>query len=255
MNWNWKALLTRDTKGAAPAKPKHIEVWGHLVGVNRGLMRMVLLQGAIALISVVGMTWALRTALDKPLIYYVDSDGHATAGGRIGDASHPLEVEVTFVAKEFLRRTIGMNSLTVARDFAESFNLMTAELQQKQQAQLEEWKNEKGIPFVEYIRAAEIRTILEFTTIEIENHGGERFSIRLIGVHKTWPIDSDAQAEPKVKSFESHLALVSVPRTEESPNGLLVSHQTIKYFESENLAEDFVDSKGLEEGTNNDDIQ
>lgn len=231
--------------GDRPAKPKHIEIWGHLVEVNRSLKRMLLISATMALVAVTGLTWAMATALKRPLIYYVDSDGRAAFGGRLGSASQPLEVEVSYVAKEFLRRTVAYNSLTVERDFADGFNLMTAELQGQEQARFDEWQLAKGQSFVEYVRAAGIRTVVEFTAVEIENHGGERFSVRVLGTLKTWPLAGGAEAEPRHKDFESHMALVAVERTEETPNGLLVSHQSIQYFETESTTEQFAGAKGL----------
>lgn len=236
------------TKKSSPPKPKHVEVWGHLVAVNRSLKRLALALAAIALVSVGGMAWAMATALGKPLIYYVDSDGQASFGGRLANASQPLEVEVSYVSKEFLRRTIASNSLTVARDFAESFNLMSARLQQQQQKHFDQWERTKGQSFVDYIRAAQIRSSLDFTTLNIENRNGEQFMVHLKGTLQIWPLSEVGEAEPRIKAFEAHLSLIAVERSEQVPNGLLVSHQTINYFEPSDAAEDLRASKGLTEG-------
>tara|TARA_R110002073_G_scaffold336530_1_gene534780 strand:- start:5408 stop:6040 length:633 start_codon:yes stop_codon:yes gene_type:complete len=207
---------------------------------------MLILSASITLVAVCSTAWAMTTALNKPLIYYVDSNGQASFGGDRAGASHPLEVEVSFVTKEFLRRTIALNSLTVERDFATSFNLMTASLQAQHQEQFDSWETELGRPFVEYVRAAGIRSTLDFSVLEIENHGGTQFSVRAAGTLSKWPLESDAEAEPDTKSFESLMTLVAVPRTELIPNGLLVSHHSIQYFETENPVEDLKDQKGLE---------
>jgi len=239
-------LLTFKTKQSREPKPRHVAIWGSLVEVNRALKNMLILSAAITFVSVCTSAWAITTALNKPLIYYVDSDGHASFGGKLSGASQPLEVEVAFVTKEFLRRTIALNSLTVERDFATSFNLMTSNLQTQHQEQFDSWQAEQGRSFVEYVRAAGIRTTLEFRTLEIENHGGSQFSVRTMGTMQTWPLAGDAEAEPKTKTFESQLSLAVVPRTENIPNGLLVSHQAIQYFEPKNAAIDLEDTKGLE---------
>ncbi len=239
-------FLTRKSRQHAEPKPRHVEIWGHLVQQNRGLRLMLMLSAAISFVAVCGSVWAMTAALNKPLIYYVDSDGHASFGGRLEGASQPLEVEVSYVVKEFLRRTIALNSLTVERDFASSFNLMTAELQAQHQAQFDSWQTEQGRPFVEYVRAAGIRTTLDFTSLDVESHQGKRFSVRAAGSMQTWPLAGEAEAAPKVKTFESQLTLVAVPRTEEIPHGLLVSHQSIQYFEPPNATADLEDVKGLE---------
>lgn len=241
MKFHWK------NKPAKEPQARHVEIWGHLVEVNRALKRMLIISAAIALVAVSGMTWAMATALQKPLIYYVDSTGQASFGGRIGDASQPLEVEVAFVAKEYLRRTLALGSLTIERDLADSFNLMTAALQQQHEHRFDEWKLSKGQSFVEYVRGAGIRTDISFSSMEIENHGGQQFSVQVLGELKTWPLAGGAEAEPRIQAFESHMALVSVERTEDIPNGLLVSHQTIQYFQPEDIAEDLRDVKGLKE--------
>lgn len=207
---------------------------------------MLILSASISLLAVCSAAWAMTTALNKPLIYYVDSDGQASFGGKLSGASQPLEVEVAYVTKEFLRRTVALNSLTVERDFASSFNLMTGNLQAQHQEQFDSWQSEQGRSFVEYVRAAGIRTTLEFSAVEIENHGGTRFSVRAMGTMQTWPLAGDAEAEPKTKTFESQLSLVAVSRTENIPNGLLVSHQAIKYFEPKDTSADLEDARGLE---------
>src|SRR5690606_38309235 len=103
---------------------------------------------------------------------------------------------------------------TVERDFADGFNLMTAELQSQEQGRFDEWKLSKGQPFVDYVRAAGIRTVIEFSGLQIENHGGTQFSVRALGTLKTWPLACGAEAEPRLKAFESHMALVAIDRTE-----------------------------------------
>lgn len=212
---------------------------------------MLLVSAAISLVAVSGLTWAMVTALDKPLIYYVDSDGQASFGGRLGGASQPLEVEVSYVAKEYLRRTVAYNSLTVERDFAGGFNLMTGELQAQEQQRFDAWKRDKGQPFVDYVRAAQIRTAIEFSALEIENHSDSQFSVRVLGTLRTWPLAGGAEAKPSEKAFESHIAMVAADRTETVPNGLLVSHQTIEYFETKNVAKDLAATKGLPVGESN----
>lgn len=208
---------------------------------------MLILSASIALVAVCSTAWAMTTALNKPLIYYVDSDGQASFGGNLAGASHPLEVEVSFVTKEFLRRTIALNSLTVERDFATSFNLMAADLQASEQKRFDEFEAQRGRSFVAYVRDAGIRTVLDFTDLQIQNHGGTQFSVRVVGTRTAWPIAGDQEAEPSVKAFESQITLVAVGRTEEIPNGLLVAHQSIEYFAPENSAEDLKDTKGLQQ--------
>lgn len=228
-----------------PRQAKHVEIWGDLVQQNRALTRMLLVSAVITFVAVSGTTWVMATALKKPLIYYVDSSGEARYGGRLQDASQPLEVEVVFVVKEFLRRSVAFNSLTIERDLAAGFNLMTAELQAEEKAQLETYKVNRGQSWVEYVQGQRIRTDIDFSELDIESHGGELFSVRTQGTLKTWPLGAGREAAPQRRDFESQISIRSVKRTEQTPNGLLVSHRAIQFYEVEDAAEDLEAVKGL----------
>lgn len=240
-------LLTPFTETNSPgAKIHHVEIWGHLVQMNRSLKNMLILSAIISFVAVCASSTTLYYALTKPIIYYVDSSGQASGGGRLDDATTSKEVEVAAVTKSYLRGMIALNSLTVERDFATSFNLMTAGLQAQHNSRLDAWKEERGKTFIEFVRAAGIRTTLEFSTLDVTDHGGKQFSVTAKGLLQKWPLEGDGEAEPISKTFETQLTLVAVPRAEDIPNGLLVSHEVINYFEPKNAAQDLEDTKGLE---------
>jgi len=225
-------------KRPADDVPKHIEIWGHFIEVNRLLRRVMLLSSAITLVAVAGAMYMMLVAFHRPVVYFVDSDGHASYGGRLGDAETPLDVEARYVAKKFLKHAMAFHSLTIESDLAEAWNLMTDELRQEQSAELAEYEAERGHSFVAFVKEQQIRTVLDFFRIDVENHNDKTWAVRITGLARTWPLSRvGEEAGFSAKEFEAQLTLVRVPRSELSPNGLLVSHQATRLFEPKKEAE------------------
>src|SRR5690349_1848435 len=113
---------------AGPTTGRHVELWGHLVENNRFLRRIAGAAIAWAFLSLALGAYGLLMGLYRPLAFHVDAEGQASFVGRLREQVAPTEAEVRYVAKEFVKRYIAFNSLTIQSDLADAWNLMTEQL-------------------------------------------------------------------------------------------------------------------------------
>ena len=219
--------------------PKHVEIWGHIIDQNRFLRRGMGAAIALAFLGLAAGAYGMLVAMYRPLAFHVDADGQATYVGRLREQAAPGEAEVRYIAKEFLKRFVAFNSLTIESDLADAWNLMTDELRREQEKTLAEYQQQRGQEFVAYIKAQGIQTALEFNSkrIEVTDHNAKTYTVRLLGVARTWPLNRVGEdAAFSAKDFESFVTLVRCPRTEATPNGLLVAKVSTRFYVAQDEA-------------------
>ena len=213
--------------------PRHVEIWGHLEENNRFLKTLAALSVGWAFVALAVATYGIWVALYRPLAFHVDQDGEATFVGRLRERLAPTPAEIRYVARRFLERYVAFNSLTIERDLADAWNLMTSELQKQQEETLKAYEKEHGEAFVSVIKKQGIQTVLDFDSkrTETTDHNGKAFTVRLRGEAKTWPLNrAGEEAAFSVREFEAFVTLVRCPRTEETPNGLLVAKVSSRFY-------------------------
>lgn len=232
-------LLRGDKKKAADTGPttgRHVELWGHIVENNRFLRRVTGAAITWSFLALALGAYGLLTGLFRPLAFHVDPDGQATFVGRMREQMAPSDPEVRYVAKEFLKRYLAFNSLTIASDLAEAWNLMTEDLRTQQNEMFRRYSDEHREEFVAYVKRQAVQTVLEFDSkrVEVTDHNGKTFSVHLRGTMRTWPLNRvGEEAAFQARDFESFVTLVRCPRTEKTPNGLLVSKVSTRFFVDE----------------------
>src|SRR5262245_49597499 len=95
------------------ARAKHVEIWGHLLDQNRFLRRLAGATAVLALLGLAAGSYGMLVALYRPLAFHVDDEGRASSVGRLREQEGPSEAEVRYLAKEFLKRYVAFNSLTI----------------------------------------------------------------------------------------------------------------------------------------------
>ncbi len=179
-------------KSTAARSPRHVEIWGELEQQNRFLRRLAVAASAWAFLALAVAAYALNLALFHPIAFHVDADGRSTFVGRLRETAAPTDAEVRFVAKEFLNRYAALNSLTIESDLAEAWNLMT-----------------------DGLRAEHERMLADY-----ERDHQKEFVVSRVG-------DPAAFTE---RDVEALVTLVRCPRTEATPNGLLVAKVSTRFF-------------------------
>jgi len=230
-------FFKRAAAAAGPTTGRHVEIWGAIEEQNRFLRRVAAAAVVWSFLALALAAYGVLVALYRPLAFVVDPDGQATFVGRLREQAEPTDGEARYVAKAFLQRYIAFNSLTVESDLAEAWNRMTDELRAQQQQTLARYKAEHGgDEFVTYVKQQGIQTVLDFDAArtQVTSHNGKSFTIRLVGVMRTWPLNRVGDEAAFVqKDFESYVTLVRCARTEQTPNGLLVAKVATRTYVAE----------------------
>jgi hypothetical protein len=222
----WKRSASEDA-------PKHLEIWGELVENNLFLRRLTTSAAVFACLSLAMSSYALRVALYQPIAYHVDSDGNASYVGSLRGQSAPSDVEVRHIAKEFLKRYLAPNSLTIEADLADAFNLMTPELVREHQEQFTRYEKEHGEELVARIKKQAIQTELRFdpAKTEVASHNRHAFTVRMRGSTRTWPLNRVGEdAAFDERQFDATVTLIRCQRSDRTPNGLLVAKVSRKFM-------------------------
>lgn len=218
---------------------RHVEIWGQIEDNNRFLRRLAIAASAWAFVALIGTAYALDLALFHPIAFHVDVDGRSTFIGRLRENAAPTEPEVRYVAKQFLGHYAAVNSLTIESDLADAWNLMTAELRADHERQLADYRRDHDKEFVAFVKGQGIQMVLEFPSnkTRVTEHNGRTWSVRLLGVARTWPLNrvGDPAAFTE-RDLEAIVTLVRCPRTEQTPNGLLVAKVSTRFFVADNTS-------------------
>lgn len=233
-------------------RARHVEIWGELEENNRFLRRLALGASVWAFLALGGAAYALELALFEPLAFHVELDGEASFIGRIRESAAPSEAEVRYVAKAFLARYTAVNSLTIENDLAEAWNLMTTELRAQHERMLADYERDHHKEFVAYVKEQQIQIVLDWKNekTRILNHNDKAWSVHLIGTGRTWPLSRlDDAAAFSEREVEALVTLVRCPRTEKTPNGLLVAKISTRFYVADDAAGHAapIDSEGIPE--------
>jgi hypothetical protein len=219
---------------------KHVEIWGEILSQNRFVVRLASATVALAFLGLAVGAYGILVALYRPIAFAVSPDGQAALLGRLAEADAPRASEIRHVAKEFLRRHNAWSSDTIESDLADAFNLMTDALRADEARELARYAEKNGRTFVAFLKDQGIETTLDVRDekTEVIEHGGKTFTVRLRGLHRTWPLHRPREdAATLEREFEALVTLVRCPRTEATPNGLLVDKVTFRTFVPDDAAE------------------
>ncbi len=195
-----------------PQQPPSGELWGYWVAHAETLRWiLIILVMCIIFLSIV----SLRAMRKAPIVIRVDEVGHAEIIPDLTVNNVPSDVEIMAFAKDFLRSYIELNSLTVQKDLTRALNMMTKKYQS---AHLRELKDAKFLP---KIIQANIQTQMEIKDLAMTTRSPTKIYLDVRGITSTTPLE-DPNAPASKHGFIAKLTLAFVPRTERTPNGLLV---------------------------------
>ncbi len=188
------------------------ELWGYWVSHAETLRWLVVfLIFAVVLLSISTLV-AMRK---PPVVIRVDGVGGAAIIKDLPVNNQPSDVEITAYSKDFLRAYLEVNSLTVQKDLTRALNMMT---KRYQSAHLRELTKDH---FLQDIVRANIQSSVEIKSLALTTRTPSRVYVDVRGIISTSPLE-DNGAPPTKKGFISKLTLAYVPRTERTPNGILI---------------------------------
>jgi len=159
-----------------------------------------------------GALWALNR---QPLVIRVDDVGNAAVIRDLKTNNMAMEVEIRAFAKDFLRSYLQISSITVKNDLARALNMMSKRMQKDHINELRSTK------FLARLIRANISTRFDIRKMAITSDSNSRIYLDVRGISTTRPLE-DSAAPASQKGIIANLVLIRVPRTEQSPHGLLV---------------------------------
>ena len=229
-------LIAMKTDKTAIAKPelfaytKYYEHDGMLRAYANRAMYSALLFGVIALAS---LGFAIYVRIQPPTVIRVDKDGEATVvGARLAvdpaahlasvlsaeaatsNAAAPTDLEGRAVLRRFLLHYLSYTPDSVTRNFAESINMMTANLRK---LTMDKLRDDDTIGKIQ-----QDQMICDFRIRSIERSKNAPWSYVVFGVKEIHKIRNGSEVTDRIVG-QYNLRLVEERRTEFNPSGLLVA--------------------------------
>jgi type IV secretory pathway TrbF-like protein len=213
------------------AYTKYYEHDGMLRAYANRAMYSAMLFGVIALAS---LGFAIYVRIQPPTVIRVDKDGEATVvGARLAvnpvarlagllsaeaattfDSAAPTDLEGRAVLRRFLQHYLSYTPDSVTRNFAESLNMMTANLRK---LSMDKLRDDDTIGKIQ-----QDQIISDFRIRSIERSKDAPWSYAVFGVKEIHKIKNGTEVTDRIVG-QYNLRLVEDRRTELNPSGLLVA--------------------------------
>ncbi|HRK61726.1 MAG TPA: VirB8/TrbF family protein [Candidatus Omnitrophota bacterium] len=190
---------------------KYFEIFGDLQSENH-FLRIILLGFCVLLLLTLAGAFVLTSR--PPVVIRVTEVGKAESVGRLEMNNAPIESEVLYFAKNFVRRFSEYNAYTLPRDISEAMNLMTAQYQKTARREL----IESGV--LARVKEAGLNAQIEFKEESIERETADYVVVSLIGVKTLLSFKNKDFRESNL--FKSEIVLRKQQRSASVPSGLLV---------------------------------
>lgn len=200
---------------------------------NRAMFLAIL----FAVIALGSLGFAIYVRIQPPTIIRVDKDGEATVvgaatgidpvsklagvlsaeastAGGAADSAPPTDLEGRAVLRRFLQHYLSYTPDSVARNFAESLNMMTANLRK---LTMDKLRDEDTLGKIQ-----QDQVISDFRIRSIERSKDSPWSYLVFGVKEIHKIKNGTEVTDRIVG-QYNLRLVEERRTELNPSGLLVA--------------------------------
>jgi len=183
-------------------------------------------------ITMLSLAFAVYVRLQPPTVIRVDESGQATVLGvrkpsisvTQGPGSEPTEFEKRAFVRLFLERYLNFSPTNVSRNWADSLNMMTANLRRTAYA---------GMQKDDFIgKIEDDQTTSEFQLRSLDASKDDPLTYTAFGVKEVHHIHEHNETIDKVVS-EFHVRLLFERRSEENPSGLLIGEYWEREIEGE----------------------
>ena len=183
-------------------------------------------------ITMLALSFAVYVRLQPPTVIRVDENGQATVLGVMkpsisvtqGPGSEPTEFEKRAFVRLFLERYLNFSPTNVSRNWADSLNMMTANLRRTAYA---------GMQKDDFIgKIEDDQTTSEFQLRSLEASKNDPLTYTAFGVKEVHHLHEHNETIDKVVS-EFHVRLLFERRSEENPSGLLIGEYWEREIEGE----------------------
>jgi hypothetical protein len=229
MMWLKKKKSTEDTN--APEKLGYSHYYEHDGVLRAYANRAMVLAFLCVPTALVALGFAVYVRLKPPTVIRVDENGQAVIAGVTksisvtqGIGNEPTEFEKRAFARLFLERYMNFSPTNVSRNWADSLNMMTANLRRTAYSGMQK---DNFIGKIE-----DDQTTSEFQLRSLEAAKDDPLNYVAFGVKEIHHIHDHNETIDKVVS-EFHVRLLVERRSEENPSGLLVGEYWEREIEGE----------------------
>jgi type IV secretory pathway TrbF-like protein len=232
------SAMKTDTKSARNPEivgyTKYYEHDGLLRAYANRSMYLSMLLGVIAIGS---LGFAIYVRIQPPTVIRVDKDGEATVVGvrgvadpasrlagvlsaeaaslqGVADSAAPTDLEGRAVLRRFLQHYLSYTPDSVTRNFAESLNMMTANLRK---LTMDKLRDDDTVGKIQ-----QDQIISDFRIRSIERSKDAPWSYTVFGVKEIHKVKNGTEVTDRIVG-QYNLRLVEERRTELNPSGLLVA--------------------------------
>ena len=224
---------TRESQDAdKPEKLRYTRYYEHDGALRAYANRSMILAFLCVPTTLLAVAFAIYVRLQPPTVVRVDPSGEATVVGRTkpeitvvrGQEAEPSEFEKRAFVRLFLERYLDFSPANVTRNWAESLNIMTANLRRTAFAMMQK-ENTVG-------KVADDQTTSEFQLRSLEAAKDDPLTYVAFGVKEIHHLHNQNETIDKVVS-EFHVRLVVERRSESNPSGLLIGEYWERAIEGE----------------------
>jgi hypothetical protein len=230
----WLKKSKREESPDIPEKAGYSRYYEHDGALRAYANRAMMLAFLCVPATMVALGFAVYVRIQPPTVIRVDENGVASIVGRAraaatvrvsqGAAGEPSEFERRAFVRLFLERYLNFAPANVSRNWAESLNMMTANLRRTAYAGMQK-DNMVG-------RIQDDQTTSEFQLRSLEAGKDDPLTWTAFGVKEVHHIHDHNETIDKVVS-EFHVRLVVERRSEQNPSGLLVGEYWERAIEGE----------------------
>ncbi|HEY1575802.1 MAG TPA: hypothetical protein VGF82_01845 [Terracidiphilus sp.] len=228
--WLKKSKDKDDT--GAPEKVRYSRYYEHDGALRAYANRAMVLAFLCAPATVLALGFAVYVRLQPPTVIRVDENGIAFVVGQAkpglsvtqSAGSEPTEFERRAFVRLFLERYLNFAASNVSRNWAESLNMMTANLRRTAYAGMQK-ENMIG-------KIQDDQANSEFQLRSLEAGKDDPLTFAAFGVKEIHHVHEHNETVDKVVS-EFHVRLVVEKRSEQNPSGLLIGEFWERAIEGE----------------------
>src|SRR5436305_14870487 len=215
-----------------PEKLGYSRYYEHDGALRAYANRAMLLAFLCVPTTFVALAFAVYVRLQPPTVIRVDENGQATVIGihrpavsvTQGAGSEPSDFEKRAFVRQFLERYLNFSPSNVSRNWADSLNMMTANLRRNAFGGMQK-ENLVG-------KIQDDQSSSEFQLRSLEAAKDDPLTYTAFGVKEVHHIHDHNESVDKVVS-EFHVRLVVEKRSERNPSGLLIGEYWERAIEGE----------------------
>ena len=219
--WSRNGKEEKTPNGTAPDRLSYSHYYEHDGALRAYANRAMVLAFLCIPTTLLALAFAAYVRLQPPTVIRVDENGHATLIGKAkpvvsvtqGAGSEPSEFEKRAFVRLFLERYLNFSATNVSRNWADSLNMMSANLRRTAFSGMQK-DNLIG-------KIEDDQTSSEFQLRSLEISKEDPLTYAAFGVKEVHHIHEHNETIDKVVS-EFHVRLAVEKRSEQNPSGLLI---------------------------------